>query len=164
MWTRDAIDALYRQHAYGLFRRCRKLLHDDESARDAMHQVFLAALEQPSRFDGRSQVSTYLYGIATNLCLFRLRSDAARGATWRANLTNHLVGDDGVPIDGVELRQIADAILDGTDSETAVMALYHFIDGLSQGEVATLVGKSRATVNQRLRAFRERARARTEGP
>jgi RNA polymerase sigma-70 factor (ECF subfamily) len=164
VWTRDAIEALYRQHAYALFRRCRQLLRDDEGARDAMQQVFLTALEDPSRFQGRSAAGTYLFAMATHQCLNRLRNDAVRGAAWRDSLTHHLGGDgDGVPVDGVELRQLASAILEETDDETAAIALYHFVDGLSQGEVAALIGKSRVTVNHRLQELRDRVRARGEG-
>jgi RNA polymerase sigma factor (sigma-70 family) len=164
MWTRDTIEALYRRHAYALFRRCRQLLRDDEGARDAMHEVFVHALRDPAHFAGHSGAATYLYGVATRLCLNRLRNDAARGQAWLARLANHHDVDPPPPGDPVEARQLASALLAETDEESALMAVYHFIDGLSQGEVATLVGRSRVTVNHKLRAFRDGARRRTEEP
>ncbi len=164
MWTRDDIDALYRRYAYPLFRRCRQLLRDDDGARDAMHEVFVRALEDPARFQGRARAATYLYGVATNVCLNRLRNDSARGEAWRESLARYAGADDPPADDPAELRDLASAILAEADEESAAIAVYHFVDGLSQGEVAAIIGKSRVTVNQKLRDFRERARARRDVP
>ena len=128
-----------------------------------MHEVFLKVIEEPARFRGRSSPATYLFGIATNLCMNRLRNHAARGAEWQSSVALSL--GDGRPgaADSAEARQLAAAVLAEADPETATMALYHFVDGLSQGEVASLVGRSRVTVNQRLQQFRLEARRRAEG-
>ncbi len=159
----EEIERLYRTHAFAVLRRCRQLLRDEDEARDAMHEVFLKVLEEPGRFEGRSSPATYLFGIATNLCLNRVRNRAARGADWQANVA--LAADDRRPgaVDSAEARQLAAAVLAEADPETAAIALYHFVDGLSQGEVAGLVGLSRVTVNQRLQRFRADARRRAEG-
>jgi RNA polymerase sigma-70 factor (ECF subfamily) len=160
--TPDAIESLYRTHAFAVLRRCRQLLRDDDEARDAMHEVFLRVLEEPGRFHGRSSAATFLFGVATHLCLNRLRNRAARDGAWREAVARSIV--DGRPGagDAAEARQLAAALLAEADAETAAMALYHFVDGLSQGEVAGLVGRSRVTVNQRLRRFRAEARRRSE--
>jgi RNA polymerase sigma-70 factor (ECF subfamily) len=160
--TPDAIQGLYRTHAFAVLRRCRQLLRDDDEARDAMHEVFLKVLEDPARFRGRSSPATYLFGIATNLCMNRLRNRAVRGAEWQASVALSLASGRPGAADAAEARQLAAAVLAEADPETATMALYHFVDGLSQGEIASLVGRSRVTVNQRLQRFRADARRRSE--
>lgn len=158
--TPEIVQELYQRYAYALFRRCRDLLRDDEEARDAMQETFLKVIEDPAHFRGRSHPSTFLFGVATHLSLNRLRNRAARGAAWQAGVARSLEEGRPAPASAAEARQLAAAILAETDAETAAIALYHFVDGLSQGEIAGLVGKSRATVNQRLQRFREQARRR----
>lgn len=162
--TPETLQRLYQGHAYALFRRCRGLLRNEEEARDAMQETFLKLLEDPGRFRGRSSPATFLFGVATHVCLNRLRSRSARGAAWQAEVVRSLDGGRGSAADAAEARQLAAAILGEADEETARIALHHFVDGLGQGEIATLVGRSRATVNQKLQRFREQARRRAEEP
>jgi RNA polymerase sigma-70 factor (ECF subfamily) len=162
--TPEIIQGLYQGHAYALFRRCRSLLRDEDEARDAMQEVFLKVIEDPSRFRGQSSPATFLYGVATNLCLNRLRNRGARGAGWEAALARSLEEGRSGAADPVEARQLARAILEQADPESAAIAVYHFVDGLSQGEIAGLVGRSRVTVNQKLKRFRLDARRRLEAP
>jgi RNA polymerase sigma-70 factor (ECF subfamily) len=156
--TQNWIDDLYRTHAFMVFRRCRQLLRDEEEAWDMMHETFLKTLESPDDFRGESRRATWLFGIASNLCLSRIRNRAARDATWEENVAREIEREQGGPHDRLEARRIANAILERTDEETAIIALYHFVDGLSQGEIAKIVGRSRVTVNQKLQRFRREAR------
>lgn len=162
--TRDGIEDLYQRYGYAVFRRCRQLVRDDDEARDAMQETFLKLLEDPAGFQGRSSPGTFLFGVATNLCLNRLRRRSARGATWQASLARSLEAAKPATEAAAEARLLADAILREADEETAAIALYHFVDGLTQGEVAGLVGRSRVTVNQKLQRFRQQALRRAERP
>jgi RNA polymerase sigma-70 factor (ECF subfamily) len=161
--TPAAIQGLYERHSFALFRRCRRLLQDADEAQDAMQEVFLKVLESPTRFQGRSSASTYLFGVATHLCLNRIRNRAARDERWEASVAGAVQERPPDPAHGVEARQLAAAILREADPETAAMAVYHFVDGLTQGEIAAVVGRSRITVNQRLQRFRSEALRRVEG-
>jgi RNA polymerase sigma factor (sigma-70 family) len=123
-----------------------------------MQEVFLRVLEAPALFQRRSSPATFLFGMATHMCLRRLRNGSARGAPWQANVARALEeGRTGVA-EAAEARQLAAAILAEADEETAAIAVYHFVDGLTQGEIAGLVGRSRVTVNQKLQRFRIDAR------
>lgn len=128
-----------------------------------MQETFLKVLEDPARFQGRSSPSTYLFGVATNLCLNRLRNRAARDDRWQACVADALHERPPDPAEGVEARQLAAAILREADPETAAIAVFHFVDGLTQGEIAGLVGRSRVIVNRRLQRFRGEALRRVEG-
>jgi RNA polymerase sigma-70 factor (ECF subfamily) len=152
------IDDLYRTHGFMVFRRCRQLLRDDEEAWDTMQETFLKTLESQDDFRGESRRTTWLFGIASNLCLRRIRNRAARDGAWEENVACEIEREQGGPHDRLEARRIANALLGRADEETAMIALYHFVDGLSQGEIAKLVGRSRVTVNQKLQRFRREAR------
>lgn len=129
-----------------------------------MQEVFLKVIEDPALFQGRSSHSTFLFGVATNLCLNRLRHRSVRDATWLASVARALEEVRPGAAQAVEARQLVELILAETDDEMAAMALYHFVDGLPQGEIARLVGRSRVTVNQKLQRFRREALRRWEGP
>ena len=69
----EAFSALVLAHQRRLFRLCARLLDDAEEARDAVQEVFLRAFRKAGDFRPRGQVYTWLYRIAVNHCLNRLR-------------------------------------------------------------------------------------------
>src|SRR5882672_6033318 len=74
--SRDAFDELfarYRQPLYGFFRR---RLHTGERAEDLTQETFLAVIRATSRYEPRSLVKTYLYGIALKLLAVERRQQS----------------------------------------------------------------------------------------
>lgn len=157
MWDRDSIEALYRAHGFAVLRRCRRLLRQEEDAHDVTQEVFMDALARPDGFRGDAQISTYLFAAATNLCLRRLRDCGRRDESWLEGMLATRETQETSPEDSVATRESARELLASTDDLTASIAVYHFVDGLPQGEIAKLVGLSRVSVNQRLQRFRREA-------
>jgi RNA polymerase sigma factor (sigma-70 family) len=160
--SNHAIEAMYRQHSFAVFRRCRQLTRCEALAQELTQEVFVRVLEAPDAFAGRASPSTYLYAIATNLCLNRLRNDRRRGDAWQDAVVQHWQHTHGAEaLDGqLGARQIVRHVLAEADPEVAFIALSYYVDGLAQGEIGALLGLSRVTVNQRLGRFVERARQR----
>jgi RNA polymerase sigma-70 factor (ECF subfamily) len=50
----------------------RRILRDDEEARDAVQETFVAAFRGISAFQSESRVSTWLHRIAVNCALMKL--------------------------------------------------------------------------------------------
>src|SRR5260370_37301217 len=69
----DAFGSLVEAHQERLLRLCERMLGDAEEARDAAQEVFLKAYRKAGDFRPQGQVYTWLYRIATNLCLNKLR-------------------------------------------------------------------------------------------
>lgn len=69
----DSFGVLVERHEQRLVRLCFRLLHDREEARDAAQEIFLKAFKSAGNFQPRGQVYTWLYRIAVNHCLNRLR-------------------------------------------------------------------------------------------
>ena len=64
-----ALQILYCRHNVFIYRFVLRFLSDEASAEDVVSDVFLAVWRRASRFEGRSQLRSWLYKIATNVCL-----------------------------------------------------------------------------------------------
>src|SRR5215471_11057297 len=74
--SREAFEELYARYRgplYGFFRR---RLQAPERAEDLAQETFLAVIRATSRYEPRSLVRTYLYGIAMNLLAAERRKRA----------------------------------------------------------------------------------------
>ncbi len=65
----SAFTALVIKYREGVYRIARRMLGNHEDAADVAQEVFIRAHRALHRFDGRSQLYTWLYRIAVNLCL-----------------------------------------------------------------------------------------------
>ncbi|MCG8463074.1 MAG: RNA polymerase sigma factor [Holophagales bacterium] len=69
----ESFGLLVERHERRLFGLCHRMLGSGEEARDTVQDVFLDAFRNASRFEPRGRVYTWLYRIAVNRCLKRLR-------------------------------------------------------------------------------------------
>jgi RNA polymerase sigma-70 factor (ECF subfamily) len=69
----NAFVELVERHQERLLRLCERLLDDIEEARDAAQEVFLKAFRKAGDVRPQGQVYTWLYRIAVNHCLNKLR-------------------------------------------------------------------------------------------
>src|SRR5512136_1096841 len=68
-----ALGLLFERYADRIYRLALGILGDPGSAEDVVQDTFLAALTHRQQFEGRSSLATWLYRIATNASLSRLR-------------------------------------------------------------------------------------------
>ncbi len=68
----DAFGVLVRRYEARIYRLVRRIVGDDD-AEDALQETFLSAWRALPRFAGHSTFSTWIYRIATNAALMRLR-------------------------------------------------------------------------------------------
>jgi RNA polymerase sigma-70 factor, ECF subfamily len=70
----DAFETLVRLHAPRLLAVSRRMLDNEEDARDAVQDAFVSAFRSIDRFQGHSKISTWLHRIVVNMALMRLRT------------------------------------------------------------------------------------------
>ena len=150
--TPAALDQLYRAHGHAVLRRARRLLRDDDDARDVLQDVFVDLARHPERFEARSSIATYLYAATTHACLNRLRDGRNR---------LRLVAIEGAGRSGLatargESVALACEILAGLSDDDAALAVYLFCDELTHDEVAALLGCSRRHVGDLADRLRRR--------
>jgi len=148
------IAALYTRYGALVLRRARALLGDEQASWDALQEVFVKALKAHGDFRGQAAATTWLYRITTNYCLNLLRDGSRR----RDLLMRQASAPAGNGADAADLRLTIARVLDELPVEICEIAVYAHVDGMSQDEIAELVGLSRKTVGHRLREFQARAR------
>jgi RNA polymerase sigma-70 factor (ECF subfamily) len=149
--TPSAVEQLYRAHGHAVLRRARRLLRNDEDARDVMQDVFLGLVGADS-FEARSSVATYLYAATTHACLNRIRD----GKTRTRLVAIETAGRAGQAAARGESVAMACEILAGLDETDAALAVYLFCDELTHDEVAELFGCSRRHVGDLANRLRRR--------
>lgn len=150
------LEILYRRYGPLVLRRCGQLLRDSAESQDATQEVFMQIMRHPGLIAAEFP-SSLLYKIATNVCLNRLRGRSRRAET-RDEEALHAIASH----DDVESRSAAGRLLDRifnrlpepARASTRVMAVLHFIDGLTLEEVAKETSLSVSGVRKRLRTLR----------
>lgn len=69
-----AYEGLVRSHGGRMLAVARRLLSNEEDARDAVQEAFLNAFRNIDRFEGQALLSTWLHRIVVNVALMKLRS------------------------------------------------------------------------------------------
>jgi len=73
-----AFEELVEHHAAPLLAVTRRILRDEEEARDAVQETFVAEFRGIGEFNAESSVSTWLHRIAVNCALMKVRVRARR--------------------------------------------------------------------------------------
>jgi RNA polymerase sigma-70 factor (ECF subfamily) len=70
----SAYELLVRTYVSRLTAVARRIMSNEEDARDAVQDAFVSAYRSMSSFGGESRLSTWLHRIVVNACLMKLRS------------------------------------------------------------------------------------------
>lgn len=147
---RTANDQLLRQHQPMIWAICRRIVGDDHSAADAAQEAMISVVKNLNRFDGRSNIRTWIYRIATNAAL-----DELRRRRRRPDPVSHEVLAQGVSTTLAGTSQVDDRLLVdealGTLSPEfrAAVVLRDLVD-LDYAEIGELLGLPPGTVRSRI--------------
>jgi len=145
---------LYRRYGPALLRKAERMLQDRDEAQDLVQGLFLDLLQRA----GAPPDLPYLYRAITHRCLNHLRDRRNQGRL----LADHdglLRGQARTRLDDrVVDRRLLARLADRIDAQAWEILVYHFVDDMTQDEIASLIGTSRKTVVRRLHAIREEAR------
>jgi RNA polymerase sigma-70 factor (ECF subfamily) len=144
----------YRRYGPALLRKARRLLRNEEDARDAVQTLFLELLQ-----DGDKPTDLpYLYRMLTHRCLNLLRDERNRARLIERE-TPLLRGPIRIAPDALALgldtlRKLSQCVEESV-LETVV---YRFLDDMGQEEIASVMAVSRKTVQNRLARAEEALR------
>ncbi len=151
--SEDALRIVFDRHAGAVFALAHRMLGDRQEAEEILQDTFLRLHRNASRFDGeRAGLRTYLYAIARNLCLSRLRARSSRprrapDADPHDVAFQSAVGQPDDPLPGIVVR----GALARLDRDERALLEAAFYEGYSHSELAELHGLPLGTVKSRLR-------------
>ena len=160
----DRIVELYEDRIFSFVRR---MVHDPRDAEDAAQEVFVKAFEGIRQFDGRASLGTWLFRIASNVCIDLSRRKARRIDPLPLS-RNSETGEDievsdsrydpeRLVVEGEMQGVVESAVLRLSDKLRTVLLL-HDMESLSYEEIAAVVRVPLGTVKSRLYLAREQLR------
>jgi RNA polymerase sigma-70 factor (ECF subfamily) len=151
------------RHRAALTRHCGRMLGSPAEAEDAVQETLLRAWRGHARFERRARLQTWLYRIATNVCI-DMRNDRSRSAV---TLDPEPLESEGA---AVEIDADSDPLARALDREAFRLALRTAVERLparqravlflrealdwSAAETAELLDTSPAAVNSALQLAR----------
>ncbi|WP_376790140.1 RNA polymerase sigma factor [Thermoflexus sp.] len=148
-----------------------RLLGSREEAEDILQETFLQAFQHLKDFRGEARLCTWLYRIAYNLALMRLRRKEPETISIDQPLV--LEGDEEIPRElfdwcclpeeellRAELRSVLDEAIRSLPASLRTVFLLREVEGLSTEEVAQIMGISTDAVKARLHRARLQLRER----
>ena len=152
-----AVRKLYRAHVAKLHRHAARILGpSDPDVEDVVQQSFLAALDGAGKFDGRSSVQTWLFGIVTRRAL-----DAAR-ARFRRHRFSRVLESVGLgstppaaPDSAYQAASEIERLLAKLSPLQRVVFVLHDIEGYTFAEISGLTDAGISTLHGRLLSARK---------
>ncbi|MCU0613171.1 MAG: sigma-70 family RNA polymerase sigma factor [Candidatus Eisenbacteria bacterium] len=149
------VEAFYRRYGPMVLRRCRQLLKDEDRALEATQDVFAELVRRQETLTGDAP-SGLLLRMATNTCLNILRTQRRHPEDASDDVLDRIACSQDH--EGSILAKIRlDRIFGRERQSTRLIAVLHYVDGLTLEEVAREVGLSVSGVRKRLRTLRARA-------
>ncbi len=167
-----AFEALVRSHGPRLLALTRRLLRNEEDAKDAVQDAFLSAFKSLDSFEGGAQVSTWLHRIAVNAALMKLRSRRRKPESAIDDLFPAFLEDGhhathppewvesaGVLLERRENRDFVRLCIEQLPESYRTVLILRDIEELDTEEAARLLGVTPNVVKVRLHRARQALRS-----
>lgn len=145
----NEIVRMYYQKIYNL---SKKILKDSEKAFDATQEIFIKVYKNLHKFQGRSEIFTWIYRIAINHCLSLLKKEKVK------NREEEEIEWEKIPspidiekeYENKRLKELVEKYLDKlAPLEKTVFLLYHS-DGLKIREICEVLKLKEGTIKSSL--------------
>jgi len=136
-------DLLYRLHAGGILRYCRRLAKSAEAAEELMQETFARAIRAGQAPEGPDDSRRWLYRIATNATIDRLRRE-------RILRFVPFLGRERAAETDPEEADLVRSALRAMPPEQATALVLRLHEGFTPGELASMLGISEAGAKSRL--------------
>ena len=133
----------YDRYAMPLYSYCRSMLREPADAADAVQDTFLVATAKLRDLRDRARLRSWLYAVARNECLRRLRAGTALSALEEAADIPAETAEIGVATERAEVQQLVRAAIDGLNPGERDVIELSLIAELDGDELAGALGVSR---------------------
>jgi len=158
----DAYGVLYDRYQTSVYNLVLRMVGNVDDAEDLKQDVFLKTYRSLGAFKGTARFSTWLYRIATNVCLDEIRKRKPTASFDQMAEDSSWEPADSRTENNPE-EQLSRKISEGTVQEALLRIPPHYrilivlrhLDEMSYDEIATIVGCSVNALNVRLHRARE---------
>ena len=168
----EAYETVVRIYGGRLLAVARRILRNEEDARDALQDGFLQAFKAIGGFESESRLSTWLHRIVVNASLMKLRHKKRKAEPVIENLLPRFLNDghhaDPGPawkestqelLERQETREFVRESIDHLPEDSRNVLLLRDIEGLDTQQTAEMLGISGGAVKTRLHRARQALRA-----
>jgi RNA polymerase sigma-70 factor (ECF subfamily) len=141
----EALEEIVSRYQKPVFFYILRVVWNETDAADLLQKTFINAFRNIRRFNRRSNLKTWLYRIAMNVCKNHFRDDPRRR---EINLEGMILSDRKNPLDHIiskeERIRLSVALNDLPEKQrhTVILKVYH---GLRYREIAQITGSSEGT-------------------
>lgn len=154
---REAFEELVIAYQHRIFGIARRMLGNAAEAEEVAQEVFLRVHRAVGEFRGEARLSTWLYAIASRLCLNRLAAGERRLARGDPEALERLAdggADAGAEMERHERSAAVREAIAALPEDRRIVVVLRDIDGLSYEEIAAVLGLELGTVRSRLHRAR----------
>ncbi|MCS6918984.1 MAG: sigma-70 family RNA polymerase sigma factor, partial [Fimbriimonadales bacterium] len=158
-----AFEQIMHLYADRLYNYILRMVGSPADAEDLLQEAFIRAYQGLPSFDGRASLSTWLYRIATNLCIDHQRKRARRVQTVSYSAWEDEEGEASEwefpdlqtpnPMDAAlnrELQQVVEQAIEALSPKLKTVLLLYDVEELSYEEIARVLSIPIGTVKSRL--------------
>jgi RNA polymerase sigma-70 factor (ECF subfamily) len=146
------VEELYKKYGPMVYRRCKQILYDDDTAADVMQEVFITLLRKKNRLHDKYP-SSLLYTIATNLSLNHIRNKKRKKEVKSDAIIETIASCEDIEQQTLN-KDLIHKIFQKEPASTKSMAYMHLVDKMTLQEVARLHNLSVSGVRKRLRTLK----------
>ena len=133
----------YDRYATPLYSFCRTMLREPADAADAVQDTFVIAAPRMSGLRDPERLRSWLYAVARNECLRRLRAGSQHASIEEAPDVTDEAADVAADVERADLRALVRDALGGVGPAEREVLELQLRQGLSGGEVASVLGITR---------------------
>ena len=143
-----ALGLIYARYKRALFAFCVRLLADDASAQDAVHETFLKLYTSAAGIQHGGALKTWLYRTARNESLLFIRRNGRRAATDAESLW---IEETPLSLlDESDSALVVRNVLQALKAEYREVLLLREYDLLSYAQIADITGSTESSVKSRI--------------
>lgn len=157
----QAFEELVKRYEGRIYRLGLKMLRSPQDAEDLLQKTFLSVFENMHRFKGMSKVSTWIFRIATNHALMKLRSEKAKPVhsldapveTGNDPVYPQLIDENSQITDFLETREFFEKVEEAVAQMPYIYRLVFIlrdIEGFSNTDVAQMLNLTVPAVKSRV--------------
>ena len=154
----EAFEEMVRTYQHRVYGVALRMMRSPAEAEEVAQETFLRAHRALAEFRGAARLSTWLYAIASRLCLNRLALGETRMARRRSDTVDLLPGRAGdEPGGGMESEEREAALhraIAELPEERRMVVVLRDLEGLSYEDIAAALGLELGTVRSRLHRAR----------